>query len=368
MSEFVRAAVAHGQQGGVIIESVRLKPLGPRDVLVQMKAAGICHSDMSFINGERSGATYPLVLGHEGAGVVLECGREVTSVKPGDHVIPLGIPECGVCPACVSGKTNLCDEYFRDSGSRPFLLGDQALRGFCDLGTFADAIVVREMQVARIDRAAPLDVICCLGCAGATGLGAALFTAKVEAGASVVVFGLGGIGMNAVQGARLAGAVKIIGVDTNPLRETAARAAGVTHFVDPTQVENLLDHLRELTDGGADYSFECVGNQKVLSDAVECTRKGWGVTVMVGVLPGSQQIQLRPRAILEGRRLMGSYLGNIKTRTQLPRLVDRFMEGDVSFESLISHRIALQDINDGFARLADGSALRTVIHFDRAAD
>lgn len=368
MSESVRAAVAYGQQGGVVIESVRLQPLGPHDVLVQMKAAGICHSDMSFINGERSGAAYPLVLGHEGAGVVLECGRDVTSVTPGDHVIPLGIPECGVCSACVSGKTNLCDEYFRDSGSRPFLLGDQALRGFCDLGTFADAIVVREMQVARIDRAAPLDVICCLGCAGATGLGAALFTAKVEAGSSVVVFGLGGIGMNAVQGAKVAGAVKIIGVDTNPLRETAARAAGVTHFVNPAQVENLLDHLRELTDGGADYSFECVGNQKVLSDAVECTRKGWGVTVMVGVLPGSQQVELRPRAILEGRRLMGSYLGNIKTRTQLPRLVDRFMEGGLSFDSLISHRIGLHQINDGFARLADGSALRTVIHFDRGQD
>lgn len=367
MSEFVRAAVAYGQRGRVTIESVRLKALGPRDVLVQMKAAGICHSDLSFINGERSGAQYPLVLGHEGAGVVLECGREVTSVKAGDHVIPLGIPECGVCAACVSGKTNLCDEYFRDSGSRPFLLGDQRLRGFCDLGTFAEAIVVREMQVARIDRAAPLDVICCLGCAGATGLGAALFTAKVEAGSSVVVFGLGGIGMNAVQGARLAGAEVIIGVDTNPLRETAARAAGVTHFVDPAQVENLLDRLHELTRGGADYSFECVGNQKVLSDAVECTRKGWGVTVMVGVLPGSQQIQLRPRAILEGRRLMGSYLGNIKTRTQLPRLVDRFMEGELSFESLISHRIGLQDINDGFKNLADGSALRTVVHFDHLA-
>lgn len=364
MNAFVRAAVAHGQRGEVIVEAVRLKPLGPNDVLVQMKAAGICHSDMSFINGERSGATYPLVLGHEGAGVVLECGPQVTSVVPGDHVIPLGIPECGVCQACIGGKTNLCDEYFRDSGSRPFLLGDQAIRGFCDLGTFAEAIVVRDIQLARIDRAAPLDVICCLGCAGATGLGAALFTAKVEAGASVVVFGLGGIGMNAVQGARLAGASVIIGVDTNPSRETAARAAGATHFVDPAGVENLLDHLRELTGGGADYSFECVGNQRVLSDAVECTRRGWGVTVMVGVLPGSQQIELRPRAILEGRRLMGSYLGNIKTRTQLPRLVDRFLEGDLGFDSLISHRIALQDINEGFARLADGSALRTVVHFD----
>lgn len=366
MSEFIRAAVAYGQQGKVVLEPVRLKPLGPRDVLVKMKAAGICHSDMSFINGERSGVQYPVVLGHEGAGVVLECGREVTSLKAGDHVIPLGIPECGVCPACLSGKTNLCDEYFRDSESRPFILRDQAIRGFCDLGTFADAIVVREMQVAKIDPAAPLDVICCLGCAGATGLGAALFTAKVEAGASVVVFGLGGIGMNAVQGARLAGANMIIGVDTNPLREAAARAAGVTHFIDPGRFENLVEHLRELTCGGVDYSFECVGKQKVLSDAVECTRKGWGVTVMVGVLPGSQQIALRPRAILEGRRLMGSYLGNIKTRTELPRLVDRFMEGQLSFESLISHRLNLEDINEGFSKLADGTALRTVIHFDNS--
>ncbi|MCY1348794.1 S-(hydroxymethyl)glutathione dehydrogenase [compost metagenome] len=359
----VRAAVAFGQLGRVSIEPVRLKSLGPTDVLVEMRAAGICHSDMSFINGERQGAEYPLVLGHEGAGVVLECGRDVTSVRPGDHVIPLGIPECGRCTACLSGKTNLCDEYFRDSGSRPFLLGDRAIRGFCDLGTFAEAIVVREMQLARIDSAAPLDVVCCLGCAGATGLGAALYTAKVESGASVVVFGLGGIGMNAVQGARLAGASKIIGVDTNPTREATARAAGVTDFVNPNEVDNLVDRLRELTGGGADYSFECVGNAKVLSDAVECTRKGWGTTVMVGVLPGEEKVSLRPRALLEGRRLMGSYLGNVRTRTEFPRLVDWFMQGRLSLDSLISHRIELNDINDGFERLANGTALRTVIHF-----
>jgi S-(hydroxymethyl)glutathione dehydrogenase/alcohol dehydrogenase len=359
----VRAAVAFGQLGRVSIEPVRLKSLGPTDVLVEMRAAGICHSDMSFVNGERQGAEYPIVLGHEGAGVVLECGRDVTSVRPGDHVIPLGIPECGRCAACLSGKTNLCDEYFHDSGSRPFLLGDWAIKGFCELGTFAEAIVVREMQLVRIDSAAPLDVVCCLGCAGATGLGAALYTAKVESGASVVVFGLGGIGMNAVQGARLAGASQIIGVDTNPTREATARAAGVTHFVNPNEVENLVDRLRELTSGGADYSFECVGNAKVLSDAVECTRKGWGTTVMVGVLPGEDRVSLRPRALLEGRRLMGSYLGNIRTRSEFPRLVDWFMQGRLLFDSLISHRIELNDINDGFERLANGTALRTVIHF-----
>lgn len=358
-----RAAIAYGQQQGVSVETVGLLPPGPRDVLIQMKAAGICHSDMSFINGERSGIEYPIVLGHEGAGVVLECGREVTSVKPGDHVIPVGIPECGVCPACASVKTNLCDEYFESRVERPFQLGDRQIKGFCELGTFSDMIVVRETRVAKIRSDAPLEVVCCLGCAGATGLGAALYTARVERGSSVVVFGLGGIGLNVVEGARLAGARQIIGVDTNPAKEALSRKAGAHQFVNPRAVDNLLGHLRELTGGGADYSFECVGNPRTLSDAVECTRPGWGTTVMIGVLPGSQEIGLRPRAILEGRRLLGSYLGNVKSRTQLPALVDLFMEGKISLDSLISHRIGLDEINEGFAMLAAGTATRTVISF-----
>lgn len=358
-----RAAIAHGQRRELSVQRVGLSPPGPREVLIQMKAAGICHSDLSFVNGERSGIDYPLVLGHEGAGVVLECGREVTHVRPGDHVIPLGIPECGVCPACASARTNLCDEYFENRPERPFRLGERSLKGFCELGTFAEMIVVRETRVAKIRSDAPLDVVCCLGCAGATGLGAALYTARVEPGSSVVVFGLGGIGLNVVEGARLAGARQIIGVDSNPAKEALARQAGAQLFVDPRALDDLVGHLRELTGGGADYSFECVGNPRLLSDALECTRPGWGTTVMIGVLPGAQQIELRPRAILEGRRLLGSYLGNVKTRSQLPGLVDLFMEGEIALDALISHRIGLDEINQGFAMLAAGTATRTVIGF-----
>ena len=364
MSRHVRAAVAYRQHSPLVVENAILADPGPREVVVEMKAAGICHSDLSFINGEREWHDYPLVLGHEGAGVVIECGAEVTSVKPGDHVIPVGIPECGVCPACLSSKTNLCDEYYPADLGRPFRVGTQSLRGFCDLGTFADKIVVRDIQVAKIRPDAPLDVVCCLGCAGATGLGAALFTARVERGSSVVVFGLGGIGLNVVEGARLAGARMIIGVDTNPTKETRARVTGATHFVNPqTLRDDLVGHLRELTGAGADYSFECVGNPALLRQAVECTRRGWGTTVMIGVPAGGADISVRPRAILEGRKLMGSYLGNIKTRTQLPELVDWFMEGKISLDSLITHSVGLDDINEGFRLLAHGESLRTVVNF-----
>ncbi len=368
MTQLVRAAVASGQHRPLVVEQVLLADPGPHEVVIEMVAAGICHSDLSFVNGERDWSDYPVVLGHEGAGVVVECGSQVRSVKPGDHVIPVGIPECGVCVACVSGKTNLCDEYYPSVIGRPFSLRGHAMRGFCDLGTFADRIVVREMQVSKIRSDAPLDVVCCLGCAGATGLGAALFTARVEKGSSAVVFGLGGIGLNVVEGARLAGAKSIIGVDTNPAKEARARKVGLTHFIDASAVgQDIVGLVRELTGGGADYAFECTGHPAVLDNAVECARRGWGTTVMIGVPPGGAPISLRPRAILEGRRLLGSYLGNIKTRSELPQLVDWFMEGKISLDSLISHRIELGAINEGFALLASGEALRTVVSFARTA-
>lgn len=367
MSHSTRAAVAYRQNSPLVLEEMRLVGPGPHEVLIEMKAAGICHSDLSFVNGERDGCDYPLVLGHEGAGIVAECGSKVTSVAPGDHVITAGIPECGICAACLSGRTNLCDEYYSAEIRRPFRSGERAMRGFCDLGTFADRIIVREMQVTKVRQDAPLDVICCLGCAGATGLGAALFTARVQQASSVVVFGLGGIGLNVVQGARLAGARMIVGVDTNPARESTARALGATHFVDSkASGARTAGLLHELTGGGADYSFECVGNAAVLRDAVECTRRGWGTTVMIGVPAGGDEIGIRPRAILEGRKLLGSYLGNIKTRSQLPQLVDWFMEGKIALDRLISHRIVLDEINLGLEMLARGDALRTVVGFPGA--
>lgn len=359
----VRAAVALRPGQPLSLETLQLE--GPRagEVLIEIKASGLCHSDLSLFDGSRTWDDYPLVLGHEGAGVVLECGSGVTSVRPGDHVIPVAIPECGDCPACRSKRTNLCDDYFIPYARRPFTLDGRGVRAFCELGTFASHIVVRETQVCRIRPDAPLDVVCCIGCAGATGIGAAAFTARVEPGSTVVVFGLGGIGTNVIDGARICGAGRIIGVDTNPAREASARSAGITDFVNPRVVGDVVGYLREITGGGADYSFECVGSAELWRQAVECTRIGWGTAVMVGVPPTAETVAFRPRSVLEGRRIMGSYLGNIKTRTELPQLVDWYMEGKLSLDRLVSHRLPLEDINQGFDMLKSGSALRSVISF-----
>lgn len=360
----VRAGFARGQNMPIAVDEFDLD--GPRDdeILVEIKAAGLCHSDMSFFDGSRDWSDYPLILGHEGAGIVREVGRAVRSVRSGDHVIPVAIPECGECAPCRSSRSNLCDQYFLPRERRPFSRRGRPVRAFCELGTFSDMIVIPEMQATVIRKDVPLDVVCCLGCAGATGIGSVLYTARVEAGASVVVFGLGGIGLNVVEGARIAGASMIIGVDTNPQKEAPARAVGVTHFIDPLKLKgDMVGHIRELTGGGADYSFECVGHQDLLRKAVECTRIGWGTTVTIGVLPGAQEVVLRPRSLQEGRRLMGSYLGNVKTRTQLPELVELYADGQLSLDDLISHRIRLDGIADGFALLRDGLARRVVIDF-----
>lgn len=363
MAMKVRAAVAHGQKAPLSLEWLDLE--GPREgeVLVEIRASGLCHSDLSLFDGSRDWSDYPLLPGHEGAGVVLECGKGVTSVSPGDHVIPVAIPECGCCPACTSPLTNLCDDYFRPWPLRPFSLNGRSVRAFCELGTFASHIVVRETQLCRIRRDVPLDVVCCLGCAGATGIGAAAYTARVVPGSTVVVFGLGGIGTNVVDGARICGATRIIGVDTNPAREASSRLAGVTDFINPQAVDDVVGHIREITGGGADYSFECVGRAELWRQAVECTRIGWGTAVMVGVPPSAETVAFRPRSLLEGRRIMGSYLGNIKTRSELPQLVEWYAEGKLSLDRLVSHRISLEEINTGFDLLRQGSALRSVITF-----
>ena len=360
----VRAGFAHGQNTQIEVDEFDLE--GPREgeVLIELKAAGLCHTDMSFFDGSRDWSDYPIILGHEGAGIVRDVGRGVSSVRPGDHVIPVAIPECGECRPCRSSKSNLCDQYFIPTPRRPFSRAGRPVRAFCELGTFSNLIVVREMQVTKIRNDVPLDVICCIGCAGATGVGSALYTAKVEAGSSVVVFGLGGIGLNVVEGARIAGASTIIGIDTNPGKEAAARAVGVTHFINPVTLKgDIVGHIRELTDGGADYSFECVGHRDLVRQAVECTRIGWGTIVSIGILPGSQEMVLRPRSLQEGRHLTGSYLGNVKTRTQLPELVDLYADGKLALDDLISHRIGLEDIARGFSMLHDGVARRVVIEF-----
>ena len=359
----VEAAFAIAQNRPIEVATFDLD--GPRagEVLVEMVAAGLCHSDMSFFDGSRNWSDYPLVLGHEGAGIVREIGTGVGSLAVGDHVILVGIPECGTCPACRSRRTNLCDEYFKPVARRPFSQGGKGVRAFCELGTFSPYVTVREWQATKIRADVPLDVVCCLSCAGATGVGSAVFTAKVEPGSSAVVFGLGGIGLNVVEGARIAGATTIIGVDINPATEATARLLGVTHFLNPRTCGDVTGAIRDITGGGADYAFECVGSSSILSQAVESTRIGWGTTVTIGILPGDQRVDLRPRALQEGRRLMGSYLGNIKTRSELPLLADWYAEGKLHLDDLISHRIRLADIAGGFALLAAGKARRVVVDF-----
>lgn len=357
----VRAAFATAQNRPIAVDDFVLQGPGPGEVLVELRAAGLCHSDMSFFDGSRAWSDYPIVLGHEGAGVVREVGAGVTSVRPGDHVITVGIPECGTCPACRSPRTNLCDTYFQPTARRVFSRNGQPVRAFCELGTFCNFVTIRETQACVIRQDVPLDVVCCLACAGATGVGSAIFTARMEPGSTAIVFGLGGIGLNVVEGARIAGAARIIGIDTNPAKEAAARAAGATEVLNPATTPDLVGTLREITGGGADYAFDCVGGTDLLRTAVESTRIGWGTTVSIGIFPGSQEIALRPRAIQEGRRLIGSYLGNIKTRSQLPQLADWYAEGRLRMENLISHRIGLDDIGHGFDLLRRGEARRVVI-------
>lgn len=359
----VRAAFATAQNRPIEVADFTLDAPGPGEVLVELRAAGLCHSDMSFFDGSRAWSDYPIVLGHEGAGVVREVGPGVASVRPGDHVITVGIPECGTCPACRSPRTNLCDSYFQPTARRVFARNGQPVRAFCELGTFCNFVTIRETQACVIRQDVPLDVVCCLACAGATGVGSAIFTAQMEPGSTAIVFGLGGIGLNVVEGARIAGAARIIGIDTNPAKAAAARAAGATEVLNPTGLADLPGALRDMTGGGADYAFDCVGGTDLLRTAVESTRIGWGTTVSIGIFPGSQEIALRPRAIQEGRRLIGSYLGNIKTRSQLPQLADWYAEGRLRMENLISHRIGLDDIGHGFDLLRRGEARRVVIDF-----
>lgn len=360
----VKAALAVGPRQPLVVDQVELD--GPRDdeVLIELKSAGLCHTDLMLIDGSRAWPDYPIVLGHEGVGIVRECGRAVRSLRPGDAVIPSSVPECGRCAACRSPKTNACEEFFKPVSRKPFGWRGGQAAGFCNLGTFSEYIVVREIQVARIRQDAPMDKVCCMGCAGVTGLGAALFTARMEAGTSAVVFGLGGIGLNVVDGARLAGAAMIIGVDTHPAKEAVARQAGLTHYLNPgAPGVDIVGAIRELTAGGADYAFECVGHADVLRQAIECTRIGWGTTVSIGVLAGAPDVPLRARAFLEGRRLMGSFLGNVKTRSQMPELVDWFVDGRLRLDNLISHRVSLDEINKGFDLMASPEARRVVIDF-----
>ena len=366
-----RAAVAHKAGESLSIETVELD--GPREgeVLVEMKATGICHTDEFTLSGADPEGIFPAILGHEGAGIVVDVGKNVTSVKKGDHVIPLYTPECRQCDYCTSGKTNLCQairetqgQGVMPDGTSRFSIGKDKIFHYMGTSTFAHHSVMPEIAVAKIREDAPFDKVCYIGCGVTTGLGAVMNTAKVEPGSNCVVFGLGGIGLNVLQGLRIAGADMIVGVDLNPGRKPMAEKFGMTHFVNPTEVEgDLVPYLVDLTKGGADYSFECIGNVEVMRTALECAHKGWGESIIIGVAPAGAEISTRPFQLVTGRSWRGTAFGGAKGRTDVPKIVDWYMDGKINIDDLITHTMPLDDINKAFDLMHAGESIRSVVTY-----
>jgi len=364
-----RAAVAHKAGAPLSIETVDLE--GPRqgEVLVEIKATGICHTDAYTLSGADPEGLFPAILGHEGAGIVVEVGPGVTSLKRGDHVIPLYTPECRQCEYCLSQKTNLCQairatqgQGLMPDGTSRFSLGGSRVLHYMGTSTFANLTVVPEIALAKIREDAPFDKVCYIGCGVTTGIGAVINTAKVEPGAKVVVFGLGGIGLNVVQGARMAGADMIVGVDINPARRALAERFGMTHFVNAKEAgADIVPHLVNLTKGGADYSFECIGNVDVMRQALECCHKGWGVSVIIGVAGAGQEIRTRPFQLVTGRVWKGTAFGGARGRTDVPKIVDWYMDGKIEIDPLITHTLKLEEINRGFDLMHEGKSIRSVV-------
>ena len=363
-----RAAVAWKAGAPLTIETVDLEGPQAGEVLVEIKATGICHTDHYTLSGADPEGLFPAILGHEGAGVVLEVGAGVKSLQPGDHVIPLYTPECRGCKFCLSRKTNLCQlirgtqgKGLMPDGTSRFSINGQPILHYMGTSTFANHIVVPEIALAKIRSDAPFDKVCYIGCGVTTGVGAVIFTAGVEPGANVVVFGLGGIGLNVIQGAKMVGADKIIGIDLNPAREAMARRFGMTHFINPKSVPNVVDAIVQLTDGGADYSFECIGNTTTMRQALECCHKGWGRSIIIGVAAAGQEISTRPFQLVTGRRWEGSAFGGARGRTDVPKIVDWYMEGKIQIDPLITHTLKLEDINHGFELMERGESIRSVV-------
>ena len=363
-----RAAVAWQAGQPLTIEEVDLAAPRAGEVLVEVKATGICHTDYYTLSGADPEGLFPAILGHEGAGVVVETGADVKSLRPGDHVIPLYTPECRECKFCLSRKTNLCQAIratqgrgLMPDGTSRFSLNGKSIMHYMGTSTFSNYIVVPEIALAKIREDAPFDKACYIGCGVTTGIGAVLFTAKVETGTNVAVFGLGGIGLNVIQGARMVGADKIIGVDINPEREVLGRQFGMTHFINPNEVENVVDAVIQLTDGGADYSFECIGNTSVMRQALECTHKGWGRSIIIGVAEAGAEISTRPFQLVTGRKWEGSAFGGARGRSDVPRIVDWYMDGKISIDPLITHILKLEDINEGFKLMEAGQSIRSVV-------
>jgi len=366
-----RAAVAHEAGQPLAIETVQLDGPKAGEVLIEIKATGICHTDEFTLSGADPEGLFPAILGHEGAGVVVDVGPEVTSLKPGDHVIALYTPECRTCEYCLSGKTNLCQEIretqgrgVMPDGTSRFSLGSDRLFHYMGTSTFSNFTVLPEIAAAKIREDAPFDKVCYIGCGVTTGLGAVMNTAKVQPGDNVVVFGLGGIGLNVIQGARMADAGMIVGVDLNPDRRAIAEKFGMTHFVNPTEVEgDLVPYLVDLTKGGADHSFECIGNVEVMRQALECCHKGWGKSTIIGVAPAGAEIATRPFQLVTGRVWQGTAFGGAKGRTDVPKIVDWYMDGKINIDDLITHTMPLDYINNAFDLMHKGESIRSVVTF-----
>ena len=363
-----KAAVAWKVGAPLTIEEVDLEGPKAGEVLVEIKATGICHTDYYTLSGADPEGIFPAILGHEGAGVVLEVGLGVTSVKKDDHVIPLYTPECRQCKYCLSGKTNLCQAIrstqgrgLMPDGTSRFSIDGNPIYHYMGASTFSNYIVVPEIALAKIREDAPFDKACYIGCGVTTGVGAVVFSAKVEVGANVVVFGLGGIGLNVIQAAKMVGAGKIIGVDINPRRIEMARKFGMTHFINPSVVANIVDHIVQLTDGGADYSFECIGNTTTMRQALECCHKGWGQSFIIGVAEAGAEISTRPFQLVTGRQWKGSAFGGARGRTDVPKIVEWYMEGKINIDDLITHTLPLERINEGFDMMKSGESIRSVV-------
>ncbi len=366
-----RAAVAFAAKKPLEIVEIDLD--GPRagEVLIEIKATGICHTDYYTLSGADPEGLFPCVLGHEGAGVVVDVGPGVTTLKKGDHVIPLYTPECRQCKSCLSRKTNLCTSIRATQGKG--LMPDGTSRFKCDgdpvlhymgTSTFSNFIVAPEIAVAKIREDAPFDKVCYIGCGVTTGIGAVIWTAKAEAGCRAIVFGLGGIGLNVIQGLRMIGAEQIIGVDINPGRKAIAEKFGMTHFVNPKEVEgDLVPYLVNLTDGGADYTFDCTGNVTVMRQALESCHRGWGQSIVIGVAPSGAEISTRPFQLVTGRVWKGTAFGGARGRTDVPRIVDWYMQGRINIDDLITHKLPLERINEGFDLMHAGTSIRSVVEF-----
>jgi S-(hydroxymethyl)glutathione dehydrogenase/alcohol dehydrogenase len=367
----VKAAVAYTPGKPLAIETVQLAPPQAGEVLIEIKASGVCHTDAFTLSGDDPEGLFPAILGHEGAGIVVEVGADVKSLKPGDHVIPLYTPECRQCDYCLSFKTNLCQAIrgtqgrgLMPDGTSRFSIGGDMIHHYMGTSTFANYTVLPEIAVAKIREDAPFDKVCYIGCGVTTGIGAVIYTAKVEPGANVVVFGLGGIGLNVIQGARMVGANKIIGVDINPNKRELAEKFGMTHFVNPNEVAgDLVPYLVDLTNGGADYSFECIGNVNIMRQALECCHKGWGVSVIIGVAGAGKEISTRPFQLVTGRVWKGSAFGGARGRTDVPKIVDWYMDGKINIDDLITHVMPIERINDAFDLMHRGESIRSVVTF-----